>query len=99
MNTRIFALAALVATTALGGCAKQTFDIAGNGSARADLEESQHFFIHGVFQDSSVDAAEVCDGVSNVARVEVEQSAVGVVLAVLTYNLYTPRTARVYCVK
>ena len=29
MNTRIVALAALVATTALGGCAKQTFDIAG----------------------------------------------------------------------
>lgn len=63
----------------------------------ATLEESQPFFVYGVGQDSYIDAAEVCGGAANTARIEIEKSALDSVLAFLTGYLYSPRTARVYC--
>ncbi len=81
------------------GCATQRFEVNGAvaPTTQADLEESQPFFLYGVGQDSTVDAAEVCGGAANIASVEVEQNALDSVLAFLTGNIYTPRTARVYC--
>ena len=83
----------------LGGCATQAFDVNPpvGPTSQPTLEESQPFFLYGVGQDSYVDAAEVCGGAANVARIEVEQNALDSVLAFLTGNIYTPRTARVYC--
>lgn len=51
-----------------------------------DLEEIQPFFVHGVGQDS----------VANVASVEGEPSALDSVLASVTVNICSPRTARGY---
>ncbi len=83
----------------LSGCATQRFEVGGTvaPTAQADLEESQPFFLYGVGQDSTVDAAEVCGGAANIASIEVEQNALDSVLAFLTGNIYSPRTARVYC--
>ena len=83
----------------LSGCATQRFEVGGAvaPTTQADLEESQPFFLYGVGQDSTVDAAEVCGSAANIASIEVEQNALDSVLAFLTGNIYTPRTARVYC--
>jgi len=91
--------AALLAALLLSGCATQAFDINPGfvPAGEADLEESQPFFVYGVGQDSYIDAAEVCGGAENIARIETEQSALDSVLAALTGYIYSPRTARVYC--
>lgn len=83
----------------LSSCATQAFDVNPPVAPvrQATLEESQPFFLYGVGQDSYVDAAEVCGGAVNIARIEVEQNALDSVLAFLTGNIYSPRTARVYC--
>ena len=92
-------LGAVFLIAILSGCATQRFEVNGAvaPTTQADLEESQPFFLYGVGQDSTVDAAEVCGGSANIASVEVEQNALDSVLAFLTGNIYTPRTARVYC--
>ena len=50
-------------------------------------------------QEQDVDAAAVCGGADKIARVQVEQTGLDVLLGGLTSGVYTPRTARVYCVK
>lgn len=92
-------LGAVFLIVVLSGCATQRFEVNGAvaPTSQANLEESQPFFVYGVGQDSIVDAAEVCGGAANIASIEVEQSALDSVLAFLTANIYSPRTARVYC--
>ncbi len=90
----IVAFAALL----LSGCATQTFDInPAIAPSQPSLEESQPFFVGGIGQSAFVDAAEVCGGADQIARVETEQTALDGVLSFLTGGLYSPQTARVYC--
>jgi hypothetical protein len=86
-------------TALLSSCATQSFDVNPPVAPmnQATLEESQPFFVYGVGQSSYIDAAEVCGGAANVARIETEQNALDSVLSFLTGGIYTPRTARVYC--
>lgn len=83
----------------LSGCATQSFDInpAVSPLSEPNLEESQVFFVEGVGQSAVIDAAEVCGGAQNIARVETERNALDSVFSFLTGGIYTPRTARVYC--
>lgn len=91
-------LGAIFLVAILSGCATQHFEVGGAvaPTTQADLEESQPLFLYGVGQDSTVDAAEACGGAANIASIEVEQNALDSVLAFLTGNIYSPRTARVY---
>lgn len=86
-------------TAVLSGCATQSFDVNPpvGPLSQPTLEEDQAFFVAGLGQEAVINAAEVCGGAANVARVEVEQDALDSVLAFLTSGIYTPRTARVYC--
>ena len=92
-------LSALLVTLLLSSCATQSFDINSPvaPSDQATLDTSQTFFVGGVGQSASVDAAEVCGGAENVARVETELSFLDGLFAGLTGSIYSPRTARVYC--
>lgn len=85
----------------LSGCATQSFDVNPpvGPMSEPELEESQSFFVYGIAQGEVVDAAEVCGSVQNIARVETEQNALDSVLSFLTGGIYTPRTARVYCLQ
>lgn len=89
----------ILAVLLLSGCATQSFDVNPplTPLSQADLEESQPFFIYGVAQSTITNAADICGGAANVARIEVEQTALDSVLSWLTFSVYTPRTARVYC--
>lgn len=59
--------------------------------------ESQTFFVSGIGQEKSVDAAQVCNGAANVAKVQTVQSPKDIVFGLVTFGIYTPRTATVYC--
>lgn len=93
------ALTAVALTTLLVGCANQRFNVAGELSPTptARSEDSQAFFVSGIGQKQTVDAAKVCGGASKVEGVAVEQAPMDVLLGVVTFGIYTPRTARVYC--
>jgi len=80
-------VAALLALS-LTGCAQQTFVM---------KTTSQPFFVSGIGQRKSIDAAQVCGGQEKVNRVEVQQTFVNGLLSVVTFGIYTPREARVYC--
>jgi hypothetical protein len=92
-------LATLVAVTLLAGCANQRFNVAGELPANpaAKSEDSQTFFLSGIGQMKSVDAAKICGGASKVDGVAVEQAPLDLLYGIVTLGIYTPRTARVYC--
>ena len=89
-----------VFTFLLGGCATQTYLVNQEAaSTKPSFEDRQDFFIAGIGQDETVDAAKICNGSQNVIKVESELTFLDGFLGVLTYGIYTPRTARVYCKK
>ncbi len=83
----------------LAGCATQSFDInpAVGPTGQATTDTSQPFFVGGIGQSTMTDAAEVCGGAANIARVETELTVLDSLLSALTGGIYSPRTARVYC--
>jgi hypothetical protein len=81
----------------LSGCASQTFTINGSTNAEPTTQTSQHFFIHGLGQERTTDAATLCGGAENIVKVEVQQTFVNGLLGVITWGIYTPRDAMVYC--
>ena len=93
------ALTAVIAAAMLVGCANQRFNVAGDlsGAPTAKSEDSQAFFVSGIGQKQTVNAAQVCGDAGKVQGVAVEQSGMDVLLGVVTLGIYTPRTARVYC--
>ena len=91
---KLFLLAAL--SIAVTGCAQQTFVMSPEES-QPTVEESQHFFIDGLAQEKEIDAASVCGGIDKVSKVEVQKTFVNGLLVAITFGIYTPREARVYC--
>ncbi|MEZ9056806.1 Bor family protein [Vibrio pelagius] len=88
----LIAALSMVAT----GCAQQTFVMAPD-EAEVTSEAPQHFFINGLAQEKEIDAAKVCGGAEKVAKVEVQETFVNGLLRTVTFGIYTPRDARVYC--
>ncbi|BCG08693.1 MULTISPECIES: Bor family protein [Buttiauxella] len=92
-------LIAVVASMALAGCAQQTFTIKHDIAEKPTQEVKQAFFVQGLGQTQTIDAAQVCGGADKVVRTEVQESGMDVLLRVVTLGIYTPREARVYCSK
>ena len=86
----------IIALALLTGCANSSFTVNGAGSAPTQAK-SQHYFVAGIGQKKDINAAEVCGGVDKVQKVEVQQTFLNGLLSVVTFNIYTPRMARVYC--
>lgn len=80
----------------ISGCAQQTFVMSDNTNTLKD-QHTEHFFVSGIGQSKMVNAAEVCGTAGNVAKVEVQQTFVNGLLGFVTFGIYTPREARVYC--
>ena len=87
---------ALLLCLALSACATQSV-VLRQGATEPRLNEMQHFFVSGLGQTQSVNAAEVCGGANRVAKVERVQTALNWFLGLLTSGIYTPYTAKVYC--
>lgn len=91
------ALIALGVAILIGGCSAQTFHINGAyGEIPAD-QSAQHFFVAGIGQEKTTNAAEICGGVDKIVKVEAQQTFINGLLAFLTFGIYTPRDAKVYC--
>ena len=81
------------------GCAQQTFTVQNKPAAVAPKETiTHHFFVSGIGQKKTVDAAKICGGAENVVKTETQQTFVnGLNAGFITLGIYTPLEARVYC--
>ena len=78
------------------GCAQQTFTVQNKPAAVAPKETiTHHFFVSGIGQKKTVDAAKICGGAENVKKTQ--QTFVNGLLGFITLGIYTPLEARVYC--
>ena len=57
---------------------------------------THHFFVSGIGQKKTVDAAKICGGAENVIKTETQQTFVNGLLGFILKR-YTPLEARVYC--
>ena len=81
------------------GCAQQTFTVQNKPAAVAPKETiTHHFFVSGIGQKKTVDAAKICGGAENVVRnrnpANIRKNGL---LGFITLGIYTPLEARVYC--
>jgi hypothetical protein len=93
MKRNLFSLAVCLTLCA---CATQSV-VLQNGNSTLKQDDMQNFFVSGLGQTQTLNAAEVCGGANRVAKVERLQTPLNWVLALLTSGIYTPYTAKVYC--
>ena len=77
------------------GCAQQTFTVQNKPAAVAQGNHHHHFFVSGIGQKKTVDAAKICGGAENVVKTETQQTFVNGLLSFITLGIYTPLEARV----
>ena len=66
------------------GCAQQTFTVQNKPAAVAPKETiTHHFFVSGIGQKKTVDAAKICGGAENVVKTETQQTFVNGLLGLL----------------
>ena len=76
----------LLATAGLliTGCAQQTFTVQNKPACSSAKETiTHHFFVSGIGQKKTVDAAKICGGAENVVKTETQQTFVNGLLSVL----------------
>ena len=67
------------------GCAQQTFTVQNKPAAVAPKETiTHHFFVSGIGQKKTVDAAKICGGAENVVKTETQQTFVNGLLGFCT---------------
>ena len=86
-----------VLLASLAGCATQSFTLNADATTKPERETMQTFFINGLGQEQTIDAAKVCGGAEKVAKIETIEKFTDGLLGLITYGIYTPRTAKVYC--
>ena len=65
------------ALACITGCAQQTFTVQNKPAAVAPKETiTHHFFVSGIGQKKTVDAAKICGGAENVVKTETQQTFV-----------------------
>ena len=68
-------------------CSKQT------GSSSTKGNHHHHFFVSGIGQKKTVDAAKICGGAENVVKTETQQTFVNGLLGFITGHLYSAGSA------
>ena len=80
------------------GCAQQTFTGPKQTAAVAPKETiTHHFFVSGIGQKKTVDAAKICGGAENVVKTETQQTFVKWIAWFYYFRHLYPLEARVYC--
>ena len=77
------------------GCAQQTFTVQNKAAVAPKETITHHFFVSGIGQKKTVDAAKICGGAENVVKTETQQTFVNGLLGFITLGIYTPLEARV----
>ncbi|RLB95685.1 MAG: lipoprotein bor [Deltaproteobacteria bacterium] len=93
------AIIGLLLIVFITGCATQRFTINGDGDEKTepDVKKMQHFFVAGIGQTKELNAAEICGGIDKVAKVEAYITFWDGLLGAVTWGIYTPHTAKVFC--
>ena len=76
-------LLATIAALLITGCAQQTFTVQNKPAAVAPTI-THHFFVSGIGQKKTVDAAKICGGAENVVKTETQQTFVNGLLSFIT---------------
>lgn len=99
MRKKITAVTIALTTLITVGCANTRFNVAGEVTPASvpKYEEKQTYFVGGIFQKRTVNAAQICGGSDKVAATAKETTFTDGLLTVFTFGIYTPETARVYC--
>ena len=92
-------LSLVFAILLMSGCAAQTFNINGSTGEVPTDQKSQTFFISGLGQEKVTDAAKICGGADKVVKVEAQHTFINGLLGFVSFGIYTPRDAKVYCSK
>ena len=74
-------LLATAAALLITGCTQQTFTV--KPAAVAPKTITHHFFVSGIGQKKTVDAAKICGGAENVVKTETQQTFVNGLLGLL----------------
>jgi len=100
MNSKLL-LTLTFATTILAGCSTQTYRVNGDlkSFSAPDKDQMQHFFISGLGQEQELDAAKICGGADKVVAVQSKHEFVDGFLGLVSFGIYTPRHAKVFCRK
>ena len=77
------------------GCTQQTFTVQNKPAVAPKETITHHFFVSGIGQKKTVDAAKICGGAENVVKTETQQTFVNGLLGFITLGIYTPLEARV----
>lgn len=98
-TSKILPLTSLVlAIFVLSACSTQRLYISGDKDiTSANKSETQIFFIGGIGQSKTIDSARTCGGADKVAAVEFQYGVLDWLVSVLTWNIISPRTVKVYC--
>ena len=80
----------------LTSCSTQTFQFA-DSLGKLKKEQMQTFFIHGLGQEQELDPIVFCGSASRITKIEVKQTFVDSLLMTLSFGIFTPRTAYIYC--
>ena len=67
------------------------FKTTGSSSTKETI--THHFFVSGIGQKKTVDAAKICGGAENVVKTETQQTFVNGLLGFITLGIYTPLEA------
>ena len=79
------------------GCAQQTFTVQNKPAAVAPKETiTHHFFVSGIGQKKTVDAAKICGGAENVVKTETANIRKWIA-RFITLGIYTPLEAQLMC--
>jgi hypothetical protein len=87
----------MTSTMLATGCATQTGLIKKSAPAAPTYTESQKFFVSGIGQEKTLDAAKICGGADKVAQVQSKLEPKDLFFGIITLGIYTPHTAKVYC--
>ena len=68
------------------GCAQQTFTVQNKPAVAPKETIPHHFFVSGIGQKKTVDAAKICGGAENVVKTETQQTFVNGLLGFITLN-------------
>ena len=90
----------LLATTSklLVGCSTDVYCSNKPAAIQHRGNHHHHFFVSGIGQKKTVDAAKICGGAESIDKTETQQTFVNGLLGFITLGIYTPLEARVLVV-
>ena len=91
-------LAQLILLVALSGCYTVTIhpDATPKRIDEPNYQERYDYYLFGLIGENDVDVTQICSN-KGVVQMQAQNTFVDVLLHIITLEIYTPRTAKVWC--